>query len=245
MCENNLKLEIRSEEYRSLNEEHKKNREYIFERPLLIATFIAGLAQYIINIEPKATQTTQVMKIITLLFLSYLLYNNLAFTAKKLRSDARIVAYIQVYHENCSGHWIGWETSLRNYRHWVKSKGEGLKCWLKENVKEDFVYSKDWFYIQIYKFHAFFIFYLVIMCGVIAYNMILVEYNMILVESIKTIEDFIIIISIYVGIFYNIYKKNSLHPSNFETLIEDEIAIWNEVCKQEKEKQEKKLNSSK
>lgn len=226
MCEEKLKLEIRSEEYRSLNEEHKKNREYIFERPLLIATLIAGLAQYIINIEPEATQTTQVMKIITLLFLSYLLYYNIAFTVKKLRSDARIIAYIQVYHENCSEHWIGWETSLRNYRHWMKDNEKDLDNLLKNYVQKEYVHAKDWFYIQIYRFHAIFIFYLLVMCGAIAYNMISVE-------SIKPIEAFIII-PIYAGFFYYTYKNNSLHPSKFETLIEDEIAKWRAVCELEK-----------
>jgi hypothetical protein len=226
MCENKLKLEIRSEEYRSLNEEHKKNREYIFKRPLLIATLIAGLAQYIINIEPEATQTTQVMKIITLLFLSYLLYYNLAFTVKKLRSDARIIAYIQVYHENCSEHWMGWETSLRNYRFWVKKKGKGLQEWLNDEAQKKYVHAENWFYIQIYRFHAIFIFYLLVMCGAIAYNMI----------SFKPIEpiEALIIIPIYVGFFYYIYNNNPLHPSKLEELIENEIAIWCEVYKQEK-----------
>ena len=179
-----------------------------------------------------------------LLFLSYLLYFNLAFTAKKLRSDARIIAYIQVYHENCSEHWIGWETSLRNYRYWMEDHKKDLDNWLKKNAHREYVHAEDWFYIQIYRFHAIFIFFLLVMCGAIAYNTISVES----VESIKPIEAFIII-PIYVGFFYYIYKNNSLHPSKSETLIEDEIAKWLDVCKlekePEKEQQENKLIPSK
>lgn len=116
---------IREEEYRYLIEDHEKNRAYMFERPLIILGIIIASTQYLLSSilsksgpELESVQDLQLIPSIVILpaFIG-ILYFNLYFTSQRLRSDARIVAYIQLFHENeLSNHWVGWETSLRYYR---------------------------------------------------------------------------------------------------------------------------------
>jgi hypothetical protein len=97
--------DIRIEEYKSLIEEHKKNRSYIFERPLLITGTIAISIQYFCK-----TEISQFV----LLFILLIVCFNLWFTAHRFQSSARIVAYLQLFHEReFKDKWIGWENALR------------------------------------------------------------------------------------------------------------------------------------
>jgi len=118
-----------AQEHQALRLEMAANRRFIFERPVLIITAgIAGLLGFC-KIE---TVSPDILVFTTALAIPYLavLWFNLWFTANRLQSNARIVAYIQLIHEpgiradQAAGHvasspryaWIGWESALREWR---------------------------------------------------------------------------------------------------------------------------------
>jgi hypothetical protein len=101
---------IKIEEYRSLLEEHRRDRSYIFERPLLILGIIAFAMRYFYESD---TDLLVLIGLITIVIFCF----NLWFTVNRLQSDARIVAYIQLVHEGgYRERWFGWENALREYR---------------------------------------------------------------------------------------------------------------------------------
>jgi|SRR5665647_166333 len=207
-----LNTAIRSEEYRSLQEEHKKIRGYIFERPLLIAAGIAALAQYTLINEPESNQLTLVLKLLAFPLAIYVFYYNMAFTAKNLVTDARIIAYLQLFHEDCSTHWIGWENSLRHYRKWMNNNmiNGDLEDRIAKNIEMEYIYSNNWFYIQIYRFHIIIMFFILVMWSITAYY----------VNSTAPL------ILIFIFVLILCYFLNPLYPSKHDNLIEKQRAIW-------------------
>ncbi|MBN2239849.1 MAG: hypothetical protein JW712_08740 [Dehalococcoidales bacterium] len=104
----NTNNENKLEEYRSLHDEHMRNRSYIFERPIIVLGVIAVALPFMYE---------SVVGQFILAFLIFILWYNLQFIGNRMKSDARIIAYIQMVHEPESIYkWIGWETSLREYR---------------------------------------------------------------------------------------------------------------------------------
>ena len=88
-----------------LREELVANKKFVFERPLVIvgALFLAD----------RVVAVGSLTIVLGVLALTY----NLWFTANRLRSNARIIAYLQLVHESAvPGRWVGWETALRLYR---------------------------------------------------------------------------------------------------------------------------------
>lgn len=118
--------DIRLEEYSSLLEEHRKNRGYIFERPIIILGIIAVASQYFFE---------SIIGHFVAAILIFVLCFNLWFIGHRIRSDARIVAYIQLVHEGeLRSKYFGWENALRQYRIWIKnhkSNGDLEKLRLK------------------------------------------------------------------------------------------------------------------
>jgi hypothetical protein len=100
-------MEMRIEEYGILRNELLQNKQYVFERPLLIIT-AAGVA---------AVQLSDAPSVLLLpVLLIVLLLINLWFTVNRLKSIARIAAYIAVVLESAPKAWIGWEGALRKHR---------------------------------------------------------------------------------------------------------------------------------
>ena len=88
-----------------------ENKKYVFERPLLIVT-AAGVAAVQLSGNPTALLLPFLLIVIMLI--------NLWFTVNRLRSMARIAAYIDLVLEGNPASWIGWERSLRKHRIWTK-----------------------------------------------------------------------------------------------------------------------------
>jgi len=212
------------EEYRHLQEEHKKNRGYIFERPLLIIGIVAAAFQYMFQYQSSAQGPellTSLLKLFVFPFLIFLLYYNLNFTKDKLISDSRIVAYIQLFHEDCLvPYWIGWETSLRYYRMWmnVKIENNDLQEWLRNNIKDQHISTPKglFFYAQIYYIHIIFIFFLFIIWMVTVYYVL------------PIISYILLLISLYL-LRYFLNKENPLHFSKYSNHIEEQRVIWLDV----------------
>ena len=210
-----LNIAIRSEEYRSLQDEHKQNRVYLFDKPLLIATAIVGVIHYIVKTDPESISPTLWANLLLCIFGITLLLFNLKISTQKLDSDARIIAYVQLFHENCSVRWIGWETSLRCYRKWKEMKTkDALERWLDKNIEREYIHSKNWFYINIFRFHVVYIIYLSVIWIPTVYNRSYIVY-------------YVLILFVWGGLC--LYIKKDLCPSNFEDLIEKHRAIWLDV----------------
>ncbi len=215
--------EIRTEEYRYLHDEHLKNREYVFERPLLIISVVIIATHYLIQnqiFESGSDLSQSIQKLTGFLFLILVLYYNLAFISQRIGSDAQIVAYIQLFHEgDLAPAWIGWENSLRCYRKWKKANSKNIPSFLKIATKDDHIYTHGWFYRFIYNFHLVLIFALFIILLITAHSI-----NNILV-------GFLIITGLYVSLSKDSYSLYSMHHSKSGRLLEEERAIWCAVCK--------------
>lgn len=99
--------ELMPEEYRFLRTELETNKKFVFERPLLIiGTGMAVLGTF---------YNAQAIVLGPIALLA-VLYFNLWFTQNRLRSSARIVAYLQLVHETGCRASPGWESALRLYR---------------------------------------------------------------------------------------------------------------------------------
>ncbi len=142
------------DEYRVLREELKINRRFVFERPLLIVG-VSFVAMFNISFERAAVGIPESFFIV-------ILFYNLWFTSNRLRSSARILGYLQIYHEGARrGEWKGWERSLSEYRSWCLMTNEqakakpGIAC--EESIKKSHrgepQYDNPRFYAPIFGFH--------------------------------------------------------------------------------------------
>jgi len=136
---NNQHISIQNE-YDTLREELLQAKKYIFERPLLIVALCVGASSLVAR--PYVGILPLVLSLVSLY--------NYWFTANRLMSAARIVAYIQLeLEERKIGKWVGWETCLRYHRKWQKLNKD------KEIVVEDkdFIPEAILYYPQIHKLH--------------------------------------------------------------------------------------------
>jgi hypothetical protein len=98
----------RAYERQFLRTELAANKKLVFERALVIVA--AGLAASLL---PKDSQGVQLVGIPTIGALGFSLW----LTANRLKSNSRIIAYLQLFHEaDNTLSWVGWETALRLHR---------------------------------------------------------------------------------------------------------------------------------
>jgi hypothetical protein len=133
-----------SQEYVTLREELLQAKRYVFERPLIIVALgVGGLTT--LDLEHTGAVA---------LVLAGLILFNFRFTVNRLMSAARIVAYIQLeLEEATSGPWVGWESSLRYYRKWLKRDPGGAKMIVDEGMDQDAVPDAMLHYPPIYQLH--------------------------------------------------------------------------------------------
>lgn len=202
--------QIRIEEYRSLQEEHRRNRSYVFERPIIILGIVAIAMQYFYE---------STIGIFVLAFLIFLLCFNLWFTGNRLRSDARIIAYIQLIHEGeLRTKWFGWENALREYRLWVThhTKTGDLEQLLSKNLDPETIPTSSRFYPAIWLLHVI----LVLSIFIISLMKWFLP---------KTIQNILEVVpSLAATIVFIFYAFGSLRPTKLNTGIELERATW--IC---------------
>ena len=137
--------DLRCCEFEALRSEIATNRRFVFERPLAIVT--AGFIG-VLMIPNTAWALLLIIPI-----LGVLLYN-LWFTANRLRSNSRIVAYIQLVHEplgDCP--WIGWENALHIWRTVARERKDANQHF-PASQEEIAGYDVNRFYRQIHLFHV-------------------------------------------------------------------------------------------
>jgi hypothetical protein len=135
----------KTEEYKSLRDELRESKRYVFERPLLAITAILAAAQFVDKHQ---------LAFLPFVAISILTFN-FWFTVNRLRSTSRIVAYIQVVLESRNQEdWVGWENFLRHQRMWLKmTKKEDVEKIIRENLDERAVPDALFYYPAIFNFH--------------------------------------------------------------------------------------------
>ena len=136
------------DEYKVLRDELQVAKKYIFERPMLIvATGVVGFR----------VDEAEYFPVFPVIVAALLLFN-FWFTANRLMSAARIVAYIQLeLEERCYGRWVGWETCLHEYRIWIskleKSQYEERRRNVETELKKAKALDALMYYPPIYWLH--------------------------------------------------------------------------------------------
>jgi len=131
-------------EHSYLRTEIAANKNMVFERALLIAG--VALAATLV---PKDAKGVELLGIPSLGALAF----NLWFSVNRLKSNMRIIAYIQLFHESDAQFtWIGWENALRIFRIWLKQcKEEAGKA--KHILSDIPQYDNLSFYVPILALH--------------------------------------------------------------------------------------------
>jgi len=196
-----------SHEYATLREELLQAKRYVFERPLVIVALgVGGLT----------TLKTEYMGALALLLAGLILFN-FWFTVNRLMSAARIIAYIQLaLEERKSEPWVGWESSLRYYRKWLKRDPSGTKAIVDQEMDGDAVPDAMLHYPPIYQLHIA----LMAVVGVGAAALTVLTPSMVNIVSMVGIVGLI-------AIFGRDCRK--YRPSIISALIERNRVIWSYV----------------
>lgn len=196
-------------EYKSLRDEVLQGKKYVFERPLLIITICVALLKFI---------DKPFISFIPILMISMLLFN-LWFTVNRIRSIARIVAYIQIALEESSEEEpvsSGWESSLRFYRKWVKINKDKLEEIIAENMDKDAIPDAMGYYPVIYYFH------IGLVVFVFMSSLIYTVVNPVMFQFVS------IVLTLSIFVSFIMYSRQC-HPRKTGNFIEENRIIWNQV----------------
>lgn len=198
---------LRSLEYTTLRNELLQDKQYVFERPLLIIT-AAGVAS--VQLSNEAT----ILLLPTLLVLILLV--NLWFTVNRLRSMARIVAYIDVVLESSQDvKWIGWEKSLRAHRIWMKSHSpQERTAKLKSHINQIAIPDAMMFYPPIFWLHAIMV---ALAVAVSAYSII---------HATDVFQIYASSATFVISSIFGLLCIGPYRPAKMRNLIEVQRAIW-------------------
>jgi hypothetical protein len=191
-----------AQEYVTLRDELNQSKKYVFERPLLIVG--AGVAM--LNVE-----VVQYSGALPALLTGLLLFNYW-FTINRLMSASRIVAYIHVVLEGDAG-WKGWETSLREYRIWIKDDPKAKKQIVESELNQKAVPDALMYYPPIYQLHIA----SVVLC-LIAGGLLTIK----LPNTLNVAATGLLVL--LAGVFARYCWK--WKPSKMRSLIERNIVIW-------------------
>jgi len=166
-------------EYENLRKESDTNKNYVFERPILIvtvslATINFGANDYISYVPA---------------FITILLCFNLLFTVNRLYSSARIIAYITLVIERNYKPYYGWENMLHFHREFTHKIGKKrIKEIVNSELKKEFIPKGYGFYPLIYYFHVF---------------VLIITYSSLFIK-VKNLSCLVIVISL-ITILYFVY----------------------------------------
>ncbi len=201
--------ELRLAEYSTLRNELLQNKNYIFERPLVIIT-VVGIASLKLA-EPSLAFLPVV--------LAFTLLSNLWFTVNRLQSNARIIAYIATVLEPSSKiKWIGWENSLRIHRNWKKAKTfEEREQKIQKYINLDAIPDAMMFYPALWWLH--------LVTVVIALG----SSGLSLINNLNWLSVIAFISTFAVSCVFVLYCFGHGLPNKMRGLIEIQMATWKAV----------------
>ena len=203
---------LREHEYTCLRKEIEENKKMVFERAMLIAG--VALAATMLPKDAKGIELIGIPSIGALFF-------NLWFTVNRLKSSARIIAYIQIFYESeCKYKWIGWENALRKYRIWFNECDKEVN-FVKSKLKNINQYDNLSFYMPILILH-------VAMAFSISF---LMSFRALLIGPYHTVNfnlpvSFFLILNGSVFVFFIVLVLIFYRPSNLKFEIEKNRLLW-------------------
>ncbi len=208
--------EIKLEEYRALQEEHRRNRSYIFGSPLLVLGAVAAGLEY------SGKKDSGESGLFVLSVLIFVITFSLWFLRNRLKSDARIVSYIQLVHEGqLKAQWKGWESMLREYRIWIQKRNDAKDLATSRDkwIEQDAVPCALMFYPAIWTL------YIILVLAVSA---------LISIKAIPLFNQTQLISPLWVAlatalcaviVFFS-YASKSMRPGKLNAVYEEERATW-------------------
>jgi hypothetical protein len=204
---------IRCQEYDILREELNINRQFVFERPLLIVgVSFAALA----GVSKESALLLQGLILFSLL----LLFFNLWFTFNRLNSNARILGYLRVVHESTENVLRpGWESALSLQRTWLATKAQVYKS-IEESCRGLKMHDANRFYVGLFLFHLL-MGGLALVLGLLSLSTLGTPYSGLLLE--------VAAVAVYVvGIIVALKSWNPYRPKNS---LEVQTRVWQEVLR--------------
>ncbi len=200
----------RLDELNTLRNELLQNKKFVFERPILILS-ATGVAFAQISKNGLFHISIIILSFVVIL----LLLLNLQFTINRIKSIARISAYILLFLEPVRLlKWIGWENSLRIYRRWQKENSISQRYNLKEFIDKTELPESMMFYSLIFFIH--FIPVILILGAVI----------FVLSKQTEIIEISISIVTIILGFIFLFKCIKDYRPNKQRDLIERARIVW-------------------
>lgn len=195
------------QEYESLRNELAQSKKYVFERPLVI-----------VGIGLVLVAGGHASSAIWVALLAGLLLLNFWFTVNRLRSAARITAYIQIVLEG-DALWEGWENSLRKYRKWMQATPDIEQIIESELADSDETIPEALtYYRPIHQLHIALVIVATIAGGLIA----------VISPNAMNVIAGLALIAIAAGFAWLAWTSK---PSEMRTLIEREGIIWAHALK--------------
>jgi len=203
---------IRCQEYDILREELNINRQFVFERPLLIVgVSFAALA----GVGKESALLLQGLILFSLL----LLFFNLWFTFNRLSSNARILGYLRVVHESTESVLRpGWENALSLQRTWLATKVQEYRD-IEKSCCDLKMHDANRFYGGLFLFH--------LLMGGLALALGLLSLGAGTPSSGLLLE--VASVAVYViGIIVALRRWNPYRPKNS---LEVQKRVWQEVLR--------------
>lgn len=199
-------MDVRNAEYESLRQEVLQNKKFVFERPLVLIG-ATGLAASQLSSNPAA--------LILPALLVALLFLNLWFTVNRLRSTARIVAYICLVLESSEKVWIGWENALQKYRLWMRANSQkAQEDFISSHCNLEGVSDTMWFY------HILLWLHIVPVCvGLLASGLYAIAN-----PALPEIVGFLL--TLVLSIVFAIACVRQFHPNKMCGLIDIQRVVW-------------------
>lgn len=206
---------IRCQEYDILREELNINRQFVFERPLLIVgVSFAALA----GVSKESALLLQGLILFSLL----LLFFNLWFTFNRLNSNARILGYLRVVHEGSKSVLRpGWENALSLQRTWLATKAEEYSN-IKKNCRDLKMHDANRFYVGLFLFH--------LLMGGLALVLGLLSLGTPRTPSSGLLLEVAAVAVYVIGIIVALKSWNPYRPKNS---LEVQTRVWQEVLRNE------------
>jgi hypothetical protein len=197
-----------AQEYDTLRHEFLESKRYVFERPLAI-TALAAVGLQVLD-KPQ-----HIALPIAVLFVTIF---NFWFTVNRLQSASRIVAYIQLVLEPSGRYlWTGWETSLRQYRKWLRSMNRRKATkYVDANVDLGAAPDTLMYYPPVYYFHAVLVAFSVL-AGLVQFK-----------QEIAIWARVLSLIAVALGLWTFVYFQR-WRPSRLRLSIERNRVIWQAV----------------
>ena len=206
---------LRLTEYQSLRTEMQDNKKFVFERPFFIIG-VVGIAGLKMEESPYFSLLPS--------FLIFLLGLNLAFTANRLLSNARIAGYLAAIVEPAID-WIGWENALRCYRSWSNAQSELRKSIAAQKYHDRRAgIDRALYFLPLLMLHIV----------PVVFGLIVFCWNFYQRPPVGVPRYITLVLTIVAAVYFCVVSAFKFQPSKLSERLEIERSIWRAVYQWDK-----------